>query len=106
MFHVAGHLVPTTLIPSDRVGPEVVSQCGKSSFIGIIPVSDQDVIIGKVTLYFDSKGKSFLVGDIVDVPPTNAQDHLNLNKLMKELGPKVYKARFVFPWKTQLLFVE
>lgn len=106
LFHVEGLLVPTLSIPKDHIGPEIRGDMHTSTAVGVFPVNEDLVIVGKLTLLIKSDKNTFLVGDYVEVPPTNLKDHTEINNILTELGHTLYDDRCKFKWVKKLVLTS
>jgi hypothetical protein len=106
LFHVEGLRVPASFVPADRIGPELHGDMRGSATIGVFPIDEDFVLVGKLTLLIKSDKSKFAVGNYETVPPTNLQDHLELNDIIKELCPTLYNDRSTFKWCTKLVLIS
>jgi len=109
LVHLEGFIVPASKVPECHRGPEIYNHIEKSVSIGVFPINDAEVVVGRMTLFFEAgAAASLVVADFKEVSPiqANSKQHLEILVCLRELGPRVYGGRITYPWCRKLVLIK
>ena len=100
-------LIPVSNIPKTRLGPETTRAFTKSATIGVFPLDNETIVVGKLTLVVKVPSTDVLyIGDYHKTEPLTVHDHVAIGNLLKDLGSDVYDSRFKYKWCKKVVLVN